>query len=86
MNIRNIIAALAMLGLTGAGANSQNRYVSQDAATVLGSDKYYISMAGEQSGGGMTVDFVMEAAVKGSSAMTRMSMDGFQDVTLGSLT
>lgn len=82
MNIRNIIAALALLGLTGAGANAQNRYVSQDAATVLGSDKYYISMAGEQSGGGMTVDFVMEAAVKGSSAMTRMSMDGFQDVTL----
>ena len=43
MNIRNIIAALALLGLTGAGANAQNRYVSQDAATVLGSDKYYIS-------------------------------------------
>ena len=39
MNIRNIIAALALLGLTGAGANAQNRYVSQDAATVLGSDK-----------------------------------------------
>ena len=81
MNIRSIIAALALV-LACAGANAQNRYVSQEAAAVLGSDKYYISMAGEQSGGGMTIDLVMEAAAKGSSAMTRMSMGGFQDVTL----
>lgn len=81
MNIRRIIAALALV-LASAGANAQDRYVSQEAAAVLGSDKYYILMAGEQSGGGMAIDLVMEAAAKGSSAMTRMSMGGFQDVTL----
>ncbi len=84
--MRRIIIMLGLLlqalNVCMAQHGAQDRYVSQEAAAVLGSDKYYISMAGEQSGGGMAIDLVMEAAAKGSSAMTRMSMGGFQDVTL----